>query len=105
MKHFFTICFLFIAIPAHALMIQIPTFDEGREANQERSADRNMATPTCETYIEWTGQNIDDVDLSVLGDRPHRILKPDSMATMDFNPDRLNINVDDEGNIITQECG
>lgn len=65
----------------------------------------NMATPTCQTYVEWTGKNINEIDLSVLGDRPHRIIKPDSMVTMDYIPDRLNINVTDKDIILTQECG
>ena len=67
--------------------------------------DTSMTTPTCETYIEWTGKNIDNIDLSILGDRRYRILKPDSMMTMDYWPNRLNINVTDDGIILTQECG
>lgn len=27
----------------------------------------------------------------------HRVLKPDSMKTMDHRPDRLNVHVDDKG--------
>lgn len=67
--------------------------------------DTTMATPTCTTYVEWTGKNITDIDLSILGDRPYRILKPDSMATMDYAPDRLNINTTDNGIILSQDCG
>ena len=67
--------------------------------------DTTMATPSCETYVEWTGTNIDNVDLSVLDDRDYRIIKPDSMVTMDYVPDRLNIHVDDDGTIIKQDCG
>jgi len=29
----------------------------------------------------------------------HRVLQPDSMSTMDFKPDRLNIHVDDKGTV------
>ncbi|KAL5120235.1 hypothetical protein ACEQ8H_001793 [Pleosporales sp. CAS-2024a] len=29
----------------------------------------------------------------------HRVLKPDSMSTMDHKPERLNIHVDDEGTV------
>jgi hypothetical protein len=67
--------------------------------------DTTMATPSCETYVEWTGQNIDDIDLSVLGDRRHRVLKPDSMMTMDYLPERLNIRTTQDGIIVTQSCG
>ena len=74
---------------------------------QEEAQDNStsMTTPTCETYVEWTGQNIEDIDLSVLGDRSYRVVKPDSMVTMDYRPDRLNIKTDESGTIITQECG
>lgn len=67
--------------------------------------EETMATPTCKTYVEWTGKNIKDVDLSILNDRPHRVLKPNSMATMDYSPDRLNIHTTDEGIILSQDCG
>ncbi len=81
-----------------ALFLAMPSFAEGIN-------NTTMITPTCETYVEWTGKNIDDIDLSVLGDRQYRIIKPDSMVTMDYLPNRLNINVTDEGIILTQECG
>lgn len=64
-----------------------------------------MATPTCVTYPEWTGKNIDEIDMTVLGDRPRRILAPNSMATMDYSPDRLNIHTTEDGIILTQDCG
>jgi|GEM_PF-1591983 len=64
-----------------------------------------MTTPTCETYVEWTGKNIQDIDLSIIETRNHRIIKPDSMVTMDYMPDRLNIETTDDGIILTQTCG
>lgn len=65
----------------------------------------HMATPTCEVYLEWTGKHIDDIDLSILGDREHRILKPDSIITMDYIADRLNIYTTKDDIIIEQQCG
>jgi len=88
MKHLFIIALLFTT-----------------SACAEDINDTSMATPTCETYVEWTGKNISEIDLSVLGDRQHRVIKPDSMMTMDYWPNRLNINVTDDGVILTQECG
>lgn len=29
----------------------------------------------------------------------HRVLQPDSMKTMDYRPERLNIHVDEEGTV------
>lgn len=31
--------------------------------------------------------------------KEHRVLKPDSMSTMDFKPERLNIHVDEDGTV------
>lgn len=31
--------------------------------------------------------------------KEHRVLKPDSMSTMDHKPERLNIHVDDDGTV------
>jgi hypothetical protein len=89
MKQLFLIAF-FIITPAMALS----------EIN-----DTTMTTPSCETYVEWTGKNIEEIDLSILGDRPYRVLKPGDMATMDYIPNRLNINTTENGIILTQECG
>jgi hypothetical protein len=41
------------------------------------------------------GQTFAKTDLP----KEHRILKPDSMKTMDFKPDRVNIHVDDDGTV------
>ncbi len=103
MKYLFLII-LFISTPAFADTYEIPKYPE-KPAVEADINDTKMATPTCETYVEWTGKNIDEIDLSVLGDRQYRIIKPDSMVTMDYQPNRLNINVTDDGVILTQECG
>jgi hypothetical protein len=96
--------------------VQIPAYEEGNpvfssestDALEENNVDMDetwMATPTCETYVGWMGQHIDSIDLSILGDRRYRVLKPDSMATMDYLPNRLNIHTTDDGIIINQDCG
>ena len=38
------------------------------------------------------------------GDKPVRVLQPDSMVTMDYRPDRLNIDVDAKGIITGLRC-
>lgn len=38
------------------------------------------------------------------GEHPIRVLKPGSMATMDYRPDRLNIDVDADGKIKGFRC-
>lgn len=89
MKYLLTLALLFLIPACHA----------------EDINDTSMATPTCETYVEWTGKNINEIDLSILGERRYRVIKPDSMVTMDYWPDRLNINTTDDDVILTQECG
>ncbi|MCZ4352618.1 I78 family peptidase inhibitor [Roseovarius aestuarii] len=37
--------------------------------------------------------------------RPHRIIPPNSAVTMDHRPDRLNVDVDDAGEITRLWCG
>ena len=84
----------FFAMPLMAQDIPNPYINEG-----------TMETPTCETYVEWTGKPIREIDLSILDNRPYRILKPDSIVTMDYSPDRLNIHTDNDGIILQQDCG
>ncbi|KAF2266823.1 hypothetical protein CC78DRAFT_108700 [Lojkania enalia] len=37
--------------------------------------------------------------------KEHRVLTPDSMSTMDFRPERLNIHVDNEGTVTNVRYG
>lgn len=37
--------------------------------------------------------------------QPHRILGPDDVMTMDFNPERVNFTLDDDGNVDRIWCG
>ncbi|KAF2471955.1 uncharacterized protein BDR25DRAFT_302781 [Lindgomyces ingoldianus] len=37
--------------------------------------------------------------------KEHRVLKPDSMSTMDFKPDRLNIHVGEDGTVTNVKYG
>jgi hypothetical protein len=43
-------------------------------------------------YQEFVGKNIDEVRVKLESDKKtYRLLEPDSMMTMDFNPDRINV--------------
>ncbi|MCQ9616477.1 I78 family peptidase inhibitor [Paenalcaligenes niemegkensis] len=46
----------------------------------------------------------DDVVLESLPG-PVRVLRPNSVATMDMRPDRINLHTDDDGVIIRVTCG
>lgn len=49
------------------------------------------------------GQNIGAVTLP--SELPHRIISPGQPVTMDYNPQRLNVHVDDKGWIGKVDCG
>lgn len=56
-----------------------------------------------DSYASLVGSNIGAVTLpSTL---PHRIITPGMAVTEDFNPDRLNVYVDDKGWIARVDCG
>lgn len=63
------------------------------------------ASSACQ-YSTLIGEYLDDIDQeSLFGNKVVRVLRPDSMVTEDYSPDRVNIVVD-ENNIITSvHCG
>lgn len=60
--------------------------------------------PSC-GHAEFIGQNIKDIDTDALG-VPVRVLYPDSPATMDYNPARINIILEPGTDKVTEvRCG
>lgn len=54
-------------------------------------------------YEDWVGKPVDHSALKATG-RPFRVLKPGDMMTMDHNPERINVEHDD--NVVTRIwCG
>jgi hypothetical protein len=78
-------------------------------ANGDTAAGENaqevpaMAESEC-SYNDWVGQPVNEEAVKAAG-RPYRILKPDSAATMDFNPERINVLVDDHNVVTAVRCG
>lgn len=62
------------------------------------------AQKDCGHYIEWIGQKVSNSALKKTG-KPFRILPPNSMMTMDHNPARINVHVDENGTIENVKCG
>lgn len=62
-------------------------------------------TPVCDpaNHSALTGRNIGEVNLPA--DQPHRIISPGNMVTQDFQPNRINIFVDEKGWIARVTCG
>ncbi len=58
----------------------------------------------CGSHIEWIGQKVNNSALRKTG-KPFRVLPPNSMMTMDHNPERINVHVDEHGIIEDVKCG
>ena len=76
------------------------------EAAGEGAAMPDMPVASCE-FGFLVGLSVQQAEEQVKPlDRPYRILGPDSMATMDYNPDRINIMTDGGGNtVLSVSCG
>ncbi len=57
----------------------------------------------------FVGQKAEEANVKAAvaasGAKTARVIKPDTMVTMDYRGDRLNIRVDDAGKIIAVTCG
>lgn len=58
---------------------------------------------TCDFEV-WVGQPVDEAAVKETG-RVYRILPPNSMMTMDHNPDRINVEHDDAKTVTRVWCG
>ncbi|RVT89499.1 I78 family peptidase inhibitor [Sphingomonas crocodyli] len=56
-------------------------------------------------FIGKPGAQIADEARAAAGARSVRVIKPDTMVTMDFRPDRLNLKTDDAGVVKDVSCG
>lgn len=56
------------------------------------------------SFDGWVGARVDEAAVKATG-RPYRILKPDSMMTMDHNPDRINVVHDADMTVTRVWCG
>ena len=55
-------------------------------------------------HADLVGQPIAAFDKSTL-DQPVRIIPPGGIVTMEYNPKRLNVDLDSSGNIVRFWCG
>lgn len=58
----------------------------------------------CGDFNSWVGQPINEENVKGLG-RPYRIVGPQDPVTMDFNPERVNIVIDDNRLVLAVRCG
>ena len=62
-----------------------------------------FADEDCD-FEEWVGKTVDEAAIKETG-RIHRIMTPDSMMTMDHNPERINVIHDDKKIVTRVWCG
>lgn len=65
---------------------------------------REVFTDAACDFEGWVGRQVDEGAVKETG-RPFRILKPDSMMTMDHNPDRINVVHDEDMTVTRVWCG
>ncbi len=87
-----------VADPAHMTVASSEAGSEGENGDAPVSSEAECS------YSEWVGHAVDEGSVKATG-RPYRILKPDSMATMDYSPDRINVIVDDHNVVTAVRCG
>ena len=58
----------------------------------------------AETHADFVGQPIGSFDENAL-DQPVRVIPPGGIVTMEYNPRRLNIDLDNADNIVRFWCG
>ncbi|KAI6365556.1 hypothetical protein MCOR25_005332 [Pyricularia grisea] len=57
----------------------------------------SSADKTEEFTMKLAGKKIDEIDKDKDLPKEHRIIRPGQMVTKDFNSERLNVHVDDNG--------
>lgn len=59
---------------------------------------------SCGHYIDWIGKRVSEKAARDTG-KPFRILGPGAVMTMDHNPKRINIHVNERGIVEDVDCG
>ncbi len=88
---------------------------EQARAAAQAAAEAETAEPVIEggcddTQAQWTvGKAVTEAEVEQArldaGAEAVRTIKPDQMVTMDFNPDRLNLDMDEAGTVTAARCG
>lgn len=84
---------------------------KGEVVTEQELPQSDLPPPSREAFTDascdfeaWVGQPVDEAAVKEMG-RVYRILKPDSMMTMDHNPERINVVHDDDGKVTRVWCG
>lgn len=77
----------------------------GPLAQQEETVIPSMEPAPCD-FAAWNGLSRDAVEARVKETgRPNRILRPGQPMTMDYRPDRINVELDDNDIVVRVSCG
>lgn len=72
---------------------------------QEEIVIPSMEPAPCD-FAQWNGLSRDDVEQRAQETgRPNRILRPGQPMTMDYRPDRINVELDDNDIVVRVFCG
>lgn len=97
------------SVTANSSMAEDSPGGEGVTAEEIPHSDvpppsREVFTDAECDYEGWVGKPVDEAAAKETG-RPYRILTPDSMMTMDHNPERINVVHDTDGKVTRVWCG
>jgi hypothetical protein len=98
---------IFFVVFGLSLFFGLKSFREHQLENREKVVMLEKVgeeeAPPC-SFEGMTGTSLDESTWKETG-RPYRILPPGSMMTMDHNPQRINVHIDDHGKITNITCG
>lgn len=84
---------------------------EGEIVTEQELPQSDVPPPSRDVFVdaecvfeEWVGKAVDEAAVKETG-RKYRILKPGAMMTMDHNPQRINVEHDDNGVVTRVWCG
>lgn len=87
------------------------TSPAGEAVTENELPQSDVPPPSREAFTDascdfeaWVGKPVDEAAVKETG-RIYRILKPDSMMTMDHNPERINVVHGDDGIVTRVWCG
>ncbi len=103
---YFGIIVVFATVVVAAnLLLSAPNGAQAIAAEQEPAAAPVIEEASCD-FDGWVGKSKADAEKLVeKTGRPARILPPGSAMTMDFRPNRINVELDDEDVVVRVFCG
>lgn len=75
------------------------------QAQEAASSAAPPAFATCQEAADHYAAKAGQALVLPIAYKVYRVIKPNSMVTMDYNPERLNVYTDDYGIIIKARCG